>query len=147
MSCFSGVLFCLLGLFASEFFSFFKLFSKSGSFFSCKFFSVLYFYSSCNISFPGINVEIFPTGSVFDITGQAGKKLAPALKIIDIAGKFRVFLFPAFGIIDETGKLREVLFPAELVVFITHHNFGSDIRLEFVDLLLFGNSFFVRVRV
>jgi hypothetical protein len=40
-----------------------------------------------------------------------------------------------------------VLFPAELVVFITHHNFGSDIRLEFVDLLLFGNSFFVRVRV
>lgn len=56
MGCFSRVLFCLLGLFASEFFSFFELFSKSGSFFSCKFFSVLYFYSSCNISFPRINV-------------------------------------------------------------------------------------------
>jgi hypothetical protein len=40
-----------------------------------------------------------------------------------------------------------VLFPAELVIFVAHHNFGSDIRLEFVDLLLFGNFLFVRVRV
>ena len=40
-----------------------------------------------------------------------------------------------------------MLFPAELVIFITHHNFGPDIRLKFVDLILLGDSFLVRFRV
>jgi hypothetical protein len=40
-----------------------------------------------------------------------------------------------------------MLFPAELVIFITHHNFGPDIRLKFVDLILLGDSFLVRLRV
>jgi hypothetical protein len=112
-----------------------------------KFFQIFDFLSYAFISCSGESIKFFPAINIFNITGEAWKKLLPALKVIDLTRKLRVFLLPAFGVTDKARQLRKMLFPTELVIFIAHHDFRPEIRFEFVDLHLLGDSFVVRLRV
>jgi hypothetical protein len=112
-----------------------------------KFLEIFDFLSYSFISFSGESINFFPAINIFYITGETWKKLLPALEVIDITRKLWVFLFPALGVTDKARQLRKMLFPTELVIFITHHDFRPEIRFEFVDLHLLGDSFLFRLRV